>query len=185
MVDGIGSMAWGSSTDMGMFKRLIAIVGVGIAATAAPAGAQTLRYAASAPLLSMDPHATNDFVTQMVMTQIYESLVKVDPDLSLQPGLALSWEHRGGLVWRFKLRPDVKFHDGSALVPSDVVFSIARARRAFLVGLRRTDRPRRDRRSRDPRCRYQGTRSAAAAQDGAAADHERGLGAQTRRREGA
>ena len=113
---------------MTAFRVLIAIACLGIAALTAPAGAQTLRYAASAPLLTMDPHATNDFVTQMVVTQIYESLVRIDADLSMQPGLALSWEHRGGLVWRFKLRPDVRFHDGSLLVASDIVFSIDRAR---------------------------------------------------------
>ncbi len=109
-------------------RSLIAMVGASLAALAMPAGAQSLRFAASAPLLTMDPHATNDFVTQMVMTQIYESLVRVDADLTLQPGLALSWEHRGGLVWRFKLRPGVRFHDGTALAASDIVFSIARAR---------------------------------------------------------
>jgi len=92
------------------------------------ADAQTLRYTASAPLLTMDPHATNDFVTQMVMTQIYETLVKIDADLSLQPGLALSWEHTGGTTWRFRLRPGVRFHDGTPLKASDVVFSVTRAR---------------------------------------------------------
>jgi peptide/nickel transport system substrate-binding protein len=109
-------------------RRVIAMVGASLAALAMPAGAQSLRFAASAPLLTMDPHATNDFVTQMVMTQIYETLVRVDADLTLQPGLALSWEHRGGLVWRFKLRPGVRFHDGTALAASDIVFSIERAR---------------------------------------------------------
>ncbi len=55
---------------MTAFRSLIAVACAGLAAVAAPAGAQTLRYAASAPLLTMDPHATNDFVTQMVVTQI-------------------------------------------------------------------------------------------------------------------
>lgn len=90
--------------------------------------AQTLRYAAAAPVLTMDPHATNDFVSQMVISQIYEPLVGLDADLALAAGLAESWEHLGGPKWRFSLRRGVKFHNGEDFTAADVKFSIERAK---------------------------------------------------------
>ena len=43
------------------------------------------------------------------------------------PGLATEWEQVAPPLWRFKLRPDVKFHDGTPFTADDVVFSIQRA----------------------------------------------------------
>jgi peptide/nickel transport system substrate-binding protein len=45
------------------------------------------------------------------------------------PALATAWTLTGDpTVWEFKLRPNVKFHDGAALTARDVVFSFDRAR---------------------------------------------------------
>jgi peptide/nickel transport system substrate-binding protein len=45
---------------------------------------------------------------------IYETLIRYAPDGSLQPMLAESWEvSEDGLVYRFNLRQDVKFSDGT------------------------------------------------------------------------
>lgn len=46
-------------------------------------------------------------------TNIYEPLVFVDNDMKMQPGLAKSWERMDDKTWRFHLREDVKFHDGT------------------------------------------------------------------------
>jgi peptide/nickel transport system substrate-binding protein len=101
---------------------------LGLAVPQRPADARTLRYASASPILTMDPHATADFITQIVATQVYEALVKLDADMSLKPGLAVSWEPTGERTWRFKLRPGVRFHDGTPLRPTDIWFSINRAR---------------------------------------------------------
>ena len=60
--------------------------------------------------------------------QVYESLVMVKPDLTLVPGLAVSWKLVDPTTWRFELRRGVTFHDGTPLTAEDVVFSIERAR---------------------------------------------------------
>jgi peptide/nickel transport system substrate-binding protein len=95
---------------------------------ARPTAAGTLRYTAASPILTMDPHATADYVTQMVVGQVYEGLIGIDADMALRPALATSWEALSSTVWRFHLRPGVRFHDGTPLRPSDIGFSIARAR---------------------------------------------------------
>lgn len=112
-------------------KQLFVGAAVGCALSLAVAGgaqAQTLRYAAAAPVLTMDPHATNDFVSQMVISQIYDPLVAVNADLELVSGLAESWKHLGGTKWQFNLRKGVKFHGGQDFTAEDVAFSITRVK---------------------------------------------------------
>ena len=92
------------------------------------AWAQTLRWASQGDAQTMDPHSQNEGLTNQLNGYVYEMLVGVDRNLVLQPRLALSWEQTGPLAWRFKLRPGVKFHDGSAFTAADVVFSVARAK---------------------------------------------------------
>jgi peptide/nickel transport system substrate-binding protein len=94
---------------------------------AGPASAATLRWAPPADALSLDPHAQNESMSNSVNAHVYERLVTRDADLALVPGLAESWKQTSALRWRFQLRPDVRFHDGSLLTADDVVFSVQRA----------------------------------------------------------
>ena len=92
--------------------------------------AQTLRWASQGDLLTLDPHAQNEVLTNSINGQVYETLVLTGKKLELEPGLAESWEQKSPLLWRFKLRPGVKFHDGRPFTADDVVFSVQRARAA-------------------------------------------------------
>lgn len=94
----------------------------------ASASAQTLRWASQGDPQTMDPHSQNELLTNNLNGQVYESLVNRDRRLDLVPVLALSWQQSGPLRWRFKLRPNVKFHDGAPFSADDVVFSVRRAR---------------------------------------------------------
>lgn len=94
---------------------------------AAGAPAQTLRWASQGDPQTMDPHSQNESMTNMMNGQVYEKLVSRDRALNIVPGLAVSWQQTSPLSWRFKLRPGVKFHDGSTMTADDVVFSIKRA----------------------------------------------------------
>lgn len=90
--------------------------------------AKTLRLASAFDPNSLDPHSLALLYQSRVVTQIYEGLVNRDRQFRLEPSLALSWEpHDGARRWRFKLRPNVKFHDGAPFSADDAVFSIERA----------------------------------------------------------
>jgi peptide/nickel transport system substrate-binding protein len=61
---------------------------------------------------------------RFVWAQIYETLVRLDKDLDMIPGLATSWETKDdGKTWTFELRKGVKFHDGSDFNADAVIYS--------------------------------------------------------------
>ncbi|MBL8334613.1 MAG: ABC transporter substrate-binding protein [Rubrivivax sp.] len=94
----------------------------------APALAQTLRWASQGDALTMDPQSQNEGLNNAINGQVYERLTRRDRNLVLVPSLATEWQQTGPLTWRFKLRPGVKFHDGTPFTADDVVFSVNRAK---------------------------------------------------------
>ena len=90
--------------------------------------AKTLRWSTQGDPQTMDPYSQNEQLTNNVNGQVYEKLVDRDKQLNIVPVLATSWQQVSGQVWRFKLRPNVKFHDGTPFTADDVVFSIERAK---------------------------------------------------------
>jgi peptide/nickel transport system substrate-binding protein len=102
-------------------------LGLGLAGLAMPTQAQSLRWASQGDPQTMDPHSQNESMTNMVNGQVYERLTRRDRNLQIVPGLASEWTQVSPLLWRFKLRPGVKFHDGQPFTADDVLFSIQRA----------------------------------------------------------
>ena len=95
---------------------------------AAPLGAETFKWAGTTDPQTMDPHAVNSAPVLGFLNNVYEGLVRRGKDMAVEPALATSWEPIGdGEGWRFNLRKDVTFHDGSAFDASDVIFSYNRA----------------------------------------------------------
>ncbi|TET84237.1 MAG: ABC transporter substrate-binding protein [Anaerolineales bacterium] len=75
----------------------------------------------------IDPAVGDDFSSSTSLANLYDALVFPNADGSMSPWLAETWESSNeGLTWTFKLRQDVKFHDGSDLTASDVVYSFDR-----------------------------------------------------------
>lgn len=109
-----------------MFKSLVAVAGLALAAAAADARA--LKWARTADALTLDPHAQNEGPTHNLMHQIYEPLLIRDAAGKVIPTLAVSWKITADpTVWEFKLRQGVKFHNGNPFNADDVVFSLKRA----------------------------------------------------------
>ena len=101
---------------------------LGALSFAGAAHAQVLRWASQGDPQTMDPHSQNESMTNMMNGQVYERLTRRDRQLNVVPALATEWQQSSPLVWRFKLRPGVKFHDGSPLGADDVVFSVNRGK---------------------------------------------------------
>ncbi|MEK7126926.1 MAG: ABC transporter substrate-binding protein [Patescibacteria group bacterium] len=86
---------------------------------------------------SLNPFDTSPFVRQWT-ANIYESLVTYDRDMKIKPALAVSWGLVDENVWEFRLRPGVRFHDGSLLDMQDILksFEIAmNGKDSQLVGI--------------------------------------------------
>ena len=92
------------------------------------ANAETLRWASTTDPQTMDPHAVNSAPVLSFLNNVYEGLVRRGKDMSIEPSLAESWEPlEGENGWRFNLRQNVRFHDGSFFDSEDVMFSYDRA----------------------------------------------------------
>ncbi|MGE3711278.1 MAG: ABC transporter substrate-binding protein [Hyphomicrobiaceae bacterium] len=97
-------------------------------ARVADAEARTLTWARSEDVQTLDPHALNESVALALDQQIYEPLLQRDSHGKALPALAESWTlTTNPLVWEFRLRPNVVFHDGSPFTAEDVIFSLSRA----------------------------------------------------------
>ena len=74
---------------------------------------------------SLDYLFGKDFGALTVMTNIYNSLLRLDYDFQPHPELAESWEiSPDGLTYTFQLRRDVKWHDGTGFTAQDVEFTL-------------------------------------------------------------
>ncbi len=88
--------------------------------------AADLRIGLSADVTTMDPHFLASQPNLTVGYHVFDALTHVDDKARLIPGLAVSWRAVDATTWEFKLRPGVKFHDGSDLTAEDVLFSLER-----------------------------------------------------------
>ncbi|KAA2235042.1 ABC transporter substrate-binding protein [Salinarimonas soli] len=97
--------------------------------TAVSVEARTLRWARSQDATTLDPHSGNTGPNHVMGHNIYEPLVLRAFDGKLQGALATEWRvlPDDPSTWEFKLRPNVKFHNGNAFTADDVVFSLKRA----------------------------------------------------------
>ena len=103
-----------------------AAAGGGTSSSAAPATkGGTLKLAQQAPATAINPLIVDDAGGLNMLAQTGEFLT-FDNNLllHLEPMLATKWTpSKGGSVWTFALRPNVKFHDGSPMTADDVVYT--------------------------------------------------------------
>jgi len=108
--------------------RLLAIgAAVGCLMQPSLALSKDLRIGFDLPTNSMDPHYHTGPKNNMVNSHIFEALVKRDDKGVPQPQLAESWSLVDPTTWEFKLRENVRFHDGTPFTTDDVIFSYERA----------------------------------------------------------
>ncbi len=91
-----------------------------------PAPAQEITLGLGAAITSLDPHFHNLASNIKISLHIFDRLVDQDERMRPIPGLASEWKVIDDTTWEFKLRPGIKFHDGSDLTAEDVAASIRR-----------------------------------------------------------
>src|SRR6266540_722964 len=96
---------------------------------ASAAIAQELRVGLSAEPSAMDPHFHNLTPNNSLTKHIYDRLLDQDENQRLKPALATSWKTLNDTTWEFKLRPGVRFTDGSELTANDVIYTVCRVPR--------------------------------------------------------
>jgi peptide/nickel transport system substrate-binding protein len=106
--------------------RSLGLAAVIVTAGAFSAYAQTLTLGTRSGPDSIDPHFTASGTHAEALKHVFDTLVWSGDGLELEPRLALSWKPLDATTWEFKLRPGVKFHDGSDFTAADVKFSIER-----------------------------------------------------------
>jgi len=120
-------MSWSSSAPREQRRRSALWLAVLLwAGCRSPQAPRVLTIAHEAGLSSLDPLRA-DAVAASVLGNFYEGLVDFDQDMRIEPRLALSWSTPGETVWEFRLRPNVKTHDGRTLGVEDVTCSLQEA----------------------------------------------------------
>lgn len=96
---------------------------------AAPASQQVYRVPIVAKdINTLDPGEATDVNSISAIDLVFTGLVSLNDQLNVQSQLASSWSvSPDGLTWTFKLKPNLKFSDGTALTSADVAYSIDRA----------------------------------------------------------
>ena len=72
----------------------------------------------------LNPIVAPDVVTKWLIETIFDGLVAINDKMEIIPELATTWDiSADGKVYTFKLRTDVKWHDGKPLTADDVKFT--------------------------------------------------------------
>jgi peptide/nickel transport system substrate-binding protein len=95
--------------------------------TAEPSGdIDSYTWVSYAEPYSLDYAYAFDYADNQVLANVCESLFRLNPDYTLSPGLAESFEHPTPEKWVYTIRDGVTFHDGTPLTAADVVASMSR-----------------------------------------------------------
>lgn len=103
-------------------------------------GTQAGKAVAGGTLIMAEPDVPNtlnfltstlDVLRHTIRSTVLDTLVHAEPDLSISPGLAKSWSlSADAKTLTMVLRPNLKFHDGSAFTAADVAYTVDWVRNA-------------------------------------------------------
>lgn len=96
----------------------------------------TIVMARGVDVNTLDPHASPVDVSSQVIRLIMDTLVTLDKDVNVRPGLAETWEVSPDfLTYRFKIRDGVKCHDGTPFDAAAVKWNFDRMARPETTGV--------------------------------------------------
>lgn len=86
----------------------------------------TINIAVDREPATLNPGGVMSNVSEIVMMNTMDTLLKFDKTATPQPNLATEWEALDDTTWQFKLREDVYFTNGEHFTAKDVVYSFNR-----------------------------------------------------------
>jgi peptide/nickel transport system substrate-binding protein len=90
-----------------------------------PVNGGTLKLFSTTPD-TLNPVLSSNAYVQEFSSLVFESLVKLDREMTPIPELAKSWEvSEDGLTWTFQIRENVQWHDRMKLTADDVEFTMS------------------------------------------------------------
>ena len=89
---------------------------------------ETLKIVLNTPAIDLSEYSI-DLTTLIRTANMYEGLVAFDRNLKIIPALAVSWGNLDPVTWEFKLRKDVRFHDGTSFNSESVTNSFSAAQK--------------------------------------------------------
>jgi peptide/nickel transport system substrate-binding protein len=102
-------------------------VSAAVRAHAAASGPLTIGYTTAA-IVTLDPAKVAAQTNENFATLISETLTHLNNNGQVEPWLSTAWSvGRNHLTWTFRIRPGVKFSDGTPMTAADVAYSINRA----------------------------------------------------------
>ena len=126
---------WGGRTRRRKFSA--AAVGTAVAVACAPGQAlgdavgsqwtEELYVGRCGDVLRLDPQTSSQTVDLQTFDNLFDTLVWRTPANALAPRAALEWRMINDTTWQFKLRPNVKWHNGDPFTADDVKFTFERA----------------------------------------------------------
>src|SRR5690625_885575 len=109
-------------------RRLALSALTGAALLFSQAGAQNATVAVSSIGNTLDAAVANFTNTTVAMDHVYDRIINFDDNFEFTPGVADTWDFTDPLTFTFTIADGFEFHNGEALRPEDVVFSIERLR---------------------------------------------------------
>lgn len=118
-----------AANALAMAAALMAVAAIVAMAGCEPSGASARGERVLVAAISADPGHLNPAITtngavHSAAGLLYDGLVALSEDRTPVPRLAARWEvEEGGEVYRFQLRPDVRWHDGRPFTAADVKYT--------------------------------------------------------------
>lgn len=120
------------------FGRLALAAPMVLASSAVWSRDDTLTVGIVSDPVTLDPAMMASFFEISVQFNIHEPLVHMTPDLGIEAGLA-TFEIAEPLSYRFRLRPGLSFHDGTAIDAAAAKFNLDRMRDPATASPRRME----------------------------------------------
>src|SRR5258706_9906415 len=116
-------------------RQFLTLSAAGLAAAGLPRAARAqgkrsgeLVAGLSERMLTLDPANHYSISATSVHRHMFDPLVDVTNDSKFVPALAESWPAVNNLTWRFNLRKNVTFHDGTPFNADSVLYTLRRAK---------------------------------------------------------